>query len=1467
MSLINFNKSPLKYSSLISAASFSARHLRHPDAWVGHLPFAHWLIKQINPKIFVELGTHSGNSYFSFCQTVKDEKLQTRCYAVDTWKGDEHAGFYSEEIYSSVNQYNQNNFNKFSKLLPMTFDEAVDYFSDNTIDLIHIDGLHTYEAVKHDFETWLPKLSSGAVVLFHDTNVRQHEFGVWKLWEELQINYALNIEFVHSHGLGVIQLEDGPEDNQLPWLTAENSEKEELKHYFASLGAMQNDRFQLLMLQGTVIENKKSINQLHSLTAELNRNIENRDQINSELHKSIGEYHQYVQNLQNTISLHEEEIEKLNENLMFLRERVSSSQIKANNYQRQISKLTSYSNVLQEQINNLNNALLESEKQRAKDHVLAYTQQLEIFNLFHNTRTWKLTRPFRSATNIARQVRNKLKGAQNNKQEKLPETNDDTEAHKVDLSLISRGFNDQDLMKYLIDSELNTPFFEEKIIPYTVTIIIPVYKGIFETQRCLQSVLNSNNETKFNLLIINDCSPEAEMSEMLLSFISSNVEILENEQNLGFVKTVNRGMNYAGDSDVILLNSDTIVSNNWLDRLINQAYSNENIGTVTPFSNNATICNYPTLDGWSKLPDSEDLSKIDSAFSIANFSKNIEIPTAVGFCMYIKRDCLNEVGLFDEQAFGKGYGEENDFCLRASRKGWRHILAADIFVFHEGEVSFSSNALEGKANALKVIHSRYPDYENQITNHILKNEAYQYRIAATAARYRSGTKPVILMVSHNLGGGTEKHIEEISDFIEINGGRVLILRPHSEGKVSLKSYIEDDRLQVTFDSSDLEFLGKTLKSFGVKKAHVHHTLGFSFSIDELLALMQIPYDFTVHDYFSICPRIFLMKPDVGFCNVPHPSECNTCLSLAPNLAGNSDIYWWRLRYASLLNGAERVICPSEDTAKRIGKVYPSAPIVVVPHEEMSLVTGEAYKPKIRFALLGVLGIHKGLEFVEKLIQEVSYNNLPIEFILIGKSERPIEKSDIFFETGEYVEEEIQHLINGHDPDAILFLSQCPETYSYTLSAALENNRPIVAPNFGSFPERLKTSSKAHIFPFEYSAPELIDFLKKIFFSKLSNKSTISKIKSTLNSFYRSEKYWESNPDKLLIPTLLLIPEMSGHIPSPCSYIRLIKPLMSSTIQKVFRLRVSSQKVISHIRPEIVITNRLGCRDTTELKLFLQQINLSNSKLFYDIDDNLLQLHDNHPENEYYKNKKEIILSLLKESDCVWTSTERLAKELSPYCRKILTIENYLDEKLLETKSHYVIPNEKFKILYMGTTSHQNDLKEVLPALEKLAINGIDFELNLIGIKDDESLEEWIKVIHAPTEASYYPHFMRWLKTLNRFDLGIAPLELSDFNDCKSDIKFWDYTAMGIPTLASNVGAYKRIIKDGENGLLADNSADSWFEKLNWAINNRDKTTKLVDNAANYLRKLARKRSIETERQVSLLHHTPYQFIKEQRANI
>jgi len=254
--------------------------LSHPplltdSAWLEHIPFAFIIVDLIRPTIFVELGTHTGLSYSAFCESVKKLKVTAKCYAIDTWSGDEHAGHYDQSVFERLQKFHDPAYGEFSELIQGTFDEVVDRFADGTIDLLHIDGLHTYEAVKHDFETWLPKLSNRSVVLFHDTNVRERNFGVWKLWEELQKKYP-SFEFFHGYGLGVLKV--GTETTSIDSLFELSSESAiNFREFFSLLGKQINEKKEIETLKLDLSKRDTQLAERDAKIAERDAKIAERD--------------------------------------------------------------------------------------------------------------------------------------------------------------------------------------------------------------------------------------------------------------------------------------------------------------------------------------------------------------------------------------------------------------------------------------------------------------------------------------------------------------------------------------------------------------------------------------------------------------------------------------------------------------------------------------------------------------------------------------------------------------------------------------------------------------------------------------------------------------------------------------------------------------------------------------------------------------------------------------------------------------------------------------------------------------------------------------------------------------------------------------------------------------------------------------------------------------------------------------
>ena len=268
-----------------------------------------------------------------------------------------------------------------------------------------------------------------------------------------------------------------------------------------------------------------------------------------------------------------------------------------------------------------------------------------------------------------------------------------------------------------------------------IDVIIPVYAGAAQTRRCIESVLASRQVEPFETMVVDDASPEPAIASYLDELArDGRITLIRNQSNIGFVQSVNRGMSLHAERDVVLLNSDTEVANDWLDRLRACAHREADVATVTPFSNNATICSYP-FEGWADgVPGTLGLAALDRLFAATNAGLTVDLPTAVGFCMYIRRDCLAQLGLFDAARFGRGYGEENDFSMRAAKAGWRNVMAGDVFVFHQGAVSFSGERHDLTQAATRALLEVHPDYPFKVHEFLVRDPPGPLRAAIDAAR-------------------------------------------------------------------------------------------------------------------------------------------------------------------------------------------------------------------------------------------------------------------------------------------------------------------------------------------------------------------------------------------------------------------------------------------------------------------------------------------------------------------------------------------------------------------------------------------------------------------------------------------------------------------------------------------------------------------------------------------------------------
>lgn len=633
--------------------------------------------------------------------------------------------------------------------------------------------------------------------------------------------------------------------------------------------------------------------------------------------------------------------------------------------------------------------------------------------------------------------------------------------------------------------------------PHPVDIIVPIYRGLADTQLCINSVLASACTTPYRLIAINDASPEPEVTEWLRSRAAqdSRITLLENADNLGFVGTVNRGMALSGSNDVLLLNSDTEVANDWLDRIHRAAYSDSRIASVTPLSNNATICSYPQFCKDNPLPAGYNTAQLDALCAQTNPGAAVDVPTGVGFCMYIRRDCLAQVGLFDTANFGKGYGEENDFCQRALQAGWRNLHLLDTFVLHTGGVSFGDSKSPREKAAMETLRRLHPLYERDVMAFVQADPARPYRLALDLARIAQAQLPVVLAVLHDRAGGTRRHIQELAQHLHAHTS-MLILTPAPGYSVSLRMAGAQENFELVFRLADqYQDLLHALRHIGVRHLHYHHLLGHGPLVLELPQQLGLTYDFTAHDFYSYCTHISLTGNDNRYAIEPAPGQCGCCQPQDAAPSGGGTVADWRQRNQRFLTGARQVLAPSHDTAQRIAAFAPSARVRVVAHTDMSAYLAEhpalhgslptpapqPHSGALKVVVLGALSAIKGADLLEAVAQEAARCGAAVEFHLLGYGYRHLQTQPRAQLTvhGAYEEADLPRLLQWLQPDLAWFPAQWPETYSYTLSACLQAGLPVLAPDLGAFAERLAGRQWSWLQRWDASPKEWLDTLVRL----------------------------------------------------------------------------------------------------------------------------------------------------------------------------------------------------------------------------------------------------------------------------------------------------------------------------------------------------------------------------------------------------
>ena len=623
-----------------------------------------------------------------------------------------------------------------------------------------------------------------------------------------------------------------------------------------------------------------------------------------------------------------------------------------------------------------------------------------------------------------------------------------------------------------------------------LTILIPIYRDPDITRACIDSVLAIRDAAADALLLINDASPDPAMPALLAGYAAlPKITVLTNPENLGFVRTVNRGFGEIRGGDVLLLNSDTRLFPGAIAELRARAHATPGIGTVTALSNNASVFSYPAPNAGAEALDDASWEELAAIAMARHQSEAIEVPTGHGFCMLITRPMLDRVGLFDV-GFGRGYGEENDFCQRGADLGFRHIAAAGVLVEHREGTSFGPGRLALLKANLARLAAIYPDYNDTILAFLHRDPLSRVRWTLhrhRIARARAAAGRAILVVGNYLGGGTARAERDITTTVGYGGALHLRLACLEDGTITLE--IDSLHISERFAASDAEAVFAILDDCAIDLVLIHHVLGFeAATISGLAAFARqrraIAY---AHDFLPICPRVTLLDATGQFCGGPEPARCTRCIGMAgaheasrtPDLSADAH----RALFADLLGATELVIAPSADTVARMQPMLPEVKFTALGHPHLGPAFPATARPgtPTDIALLGAIGPHKGSAELLALATRARLTHPDLHFHVIGYTNIDDDLEDLgnVTITGKYTDTDLPGLIADSGASLALFLPIWPETFSYTLSEAVAHGLIPVVPNLGAPAERVRDSGFGVVFPYPFDAATVLDTLDGI----------------------------------------------------------------------------------------------------------------------------------------------------------------------------------------------------------------------------------------------------------------------------------------------------------------------------------------------------------------------------------------------------
>ena len=974
--------------------------------------------------------------------------------------------------------------------------------------------------------------------------------------------------------------------------------------------------------------------------------------------------------------------------------------------------------------------------------------------------------------------------------------------------------------------ELLTDKKEEIQFEEEIDVIVPIYNGYDYLVR-LFPTLNRTN-IKCHIYLVDDCSTDYRVLELEKEFEdqNSNVTVIVNDQNYGFVMSVNRAL-LNSKNHVALVNTDTELPQLWLERLMAPIILDNRVASSTPYTNSATIFSFPNFCYNNEIYRGMSVEQIDEVFSCIK-PRYVKAPTGVGFCMVMNKNAIAEIGGLDYEAFSKGFGEENDWCQRAIKRGYYNVQVENLFVYHKHGGSFNSEEKEALIrNNMSIINKRYPTYESDVTEFILKDPNVAIReVVQMILDMKCEGSISNLYFDHSLGGGATAYLDtKVKEELKDGNACSVIRFRYWDCKFLFEFFCGE--IHRTFDFDSLDAFMKVEKWLHFDRIYVNelvtfHNLKYTLDVIKKLALNQrAKLIFLFHDYFAVCPTINLVGEDNCYCEFPKAEKCRDCFTgkKLHNVFQCEDVNEWRQIWKPFLESCDEVRTFSKDTLERIRGVFgDTLKYTLVPHKvDYLFPLKKKYKitKEINIGVLGILSQNKGAEVVRQMLEVLERENKrDVRIKLIGETEDDsFQRYQYFSKTGRYTQGELPRLIFENDIDVILIPSIWPETFSYTTEEAIQMEMPVACFDLGAPADRVASYKKGIVIP----------------------KMNPSCALETIEGFVRNN----------LLPTRnTLHGKEIVYITEYVSFSSRYR--LEHLYEEMLREGYPGQLWSVDSFPKKIDWNRIGqiviyrCKKVEPLKSFLEEAERKKIPIAYSIDDLIFDYEqikdfDFFDTRVYHNLKKytEEVRNAIDNSQAIISSTDTLGDCLLTEFpnkkvvvdRNVASMEMWVlsNKARLQKKIH---DSEVVLGYFSGSGTHNGDFELISDVLFNILKKNSNVSLLIVGVlelnKKFDCFQDRIKRVGF-VDWRQLPEF------LASIDINLMPLEDTKFHYCKSENKWMEAAMVEVPTIGSYNPEIASHTKDGEDIVLCRNQ-EQWLNVLQTLIDNSVERRRVAQNA-------------------------------------